>query len=46
MTGNYDPDTKTIYWGTGNAAPWPGDTHPGDNLYTSSVLALDPIAAS
>ena len=42
MTGNYDPDTKTVYWGTGNAAPWPGDTHPGDNLYTSSVLALDP----
>ena len=34
--------TKTIYWGTGNAAPWPGDAHPGDNLYTSSVLALDP----
>ena len=42
MTGNYDPDTKTVYWGTGNAAPWPGDTHPGDNLYTASVLALDP----
>ena len=42
MTGNYDPDTKTVYWGTGNAAPWPGDTHPGDNLYTTSVLALDP----
>ena len=42
MTGNYDPDTKTVYWGTGNAAPWPGDTHAGDNLYTSSVLALDP----
>ncbi|MBR0975458.1 methanol/ethanol family PQQ-dependent dehydrogenase [Bradyrhizobium japonicum] len=42
MTGNYDKDTKTIYWGVGNAAPWPGETHPGDNLYTSSVLALDP----
>jgi alcohol dehydrogenase (cytochrome c) len=42
MTGNYDPETKTIYWGVGNAAPWPGDTHPGDNLYTSSVLGLDP----
>jgi alcohol dehydrogenase (cytochrome c) len=42
MTGNYDPDTKTIYWGVGNAAPWPGSTHPGDNLYTSSVLGLDP----
>jgi alcohol dehydrogenase (cytochrome c) len=42
MTGTYDKDTKTIYWGVGNAAPWPGETHPGDNLYTSSVLALDP----
>ena len=35
MTGNYDKDTKTIYWGIGNAAPWPGETHPGDNLYTT-----------
>jgi alcohol dehydrogenase (cytochrome c) len=42
MTGTYDVDTKTIYWGVGNAAPWPGETHPGDNLYTTSVLALDP----
>ena len=42
MTGNYDKDTKTIYWGIGNAAPWPGDAHPGDNLYTTSVLGLDP----
>jgi glucose dehydrogenase len=32
----------TIYWGVGNAAPWPGDAHPGDNLYTTSVLGLDP----
>ena len=42
MTGNYDKDTKTIYWGVGNAAPWPGSAHPGDNLYTSSVIGLDP----
>lgn len=42
MTGTYDKDSKTIYWGVGNAAPWPGDAHPGDNLYTSSVIALDP----
>ncbi|MGY3621134.1 alcohol dehydrogenase (cytochrome c) [Bradyrhizobium sp. USDA 10063] len=42
MTGNYDKETKTVYWGVGNAAPWPGSAHPGDNLYTSSVLALDP----
>jgi alcohol dehydrogenase (cytochrome c) len=42
MTGTYDPQAKLIYWGVGNAAPWPGDAHPGDNLYTSSVIALDP----
>jgi alcohol dehydrogenase (cytochrome c) len=42
MTGNYDPDTKLAYWGTGNASPWFGDQRPGDNLYTSSTLALDP----
>jgi alcohol dehydrogenase (cytochrome c) len=42
MTGTYDVDARTIYWGTGNAAPWPGETHPGDNLYSTSVLALDP----
>ena len=41
MTGNYDPDTNTVYWGTGNASPWFGDQRPGDNLYTSSTLALD-----
>jgi alcohol dehydrogenase (cytochrome c) len=41
MTGNYDPSSNLIYWGTGNAAPWPGDSHPGDNLYTTSLLALD-----
>src|SRR5205823_11567466 len=34
--------TKTVYWGVGNAAPWPGSAHPGDNLYTSSTVALDP----
>jgi alcohol dehydrogenase (cytochrome c) len=44
MTGTYDKDSKTIYWGVGNAAPWPGDAHPGDNLYTSSVIALDPTS--
>jgi alcohol dehydrogenase (cytochrome c) len=42
MTGTYDPALNLIYWGVGNAAPWPGSAHPGDNLYTSSVIALDP----
>ena len=41
MTGNYDADTNTVYWGTGNGSPWFGDQRPGDNLYTSSTLALD-----
>jgi alcohol dehydrogenase (cytochrome c) len=42
MTGNYDAETNLTYWGTGNASPWFGDQRPGDNLYTSSTIALDP----
>ncbi len=41
VTGNYDPGTNTAYWGTGNGGPWMGDKRPGDNLYTSSTVALD-----
>ena len=41
VTGNYDPDTNTAYWGTGNGGPWMGDKRPGDDLYTSSTIALD-----
>ena len=41
VTGNYNADTKTLYWGIGNAAPWMPDTRPGDNLYANSVMALD-----
>jgi len=41
VTGNYDPDTNTAYWGTGNGGPWIGDQRPGDNLYVSSTIALD-----
>jgi alcohol dehydrogenase (cytochrome c) len=42
LTGSYDPDTKTIYWPTGNAGPdFNGDNRKGDNLYTCSILALD-----
>ncbi len=39
--GTYDPDTNLIYMGTGNPAPWNSHTRPGDNLYTSSRLAID-----
>jgi len=41
--GSYDPETNTLFWGTSN--PWPDyndDFRAGDNLYSCSVLALDP----
>jgi alcohol dehydrogenase (cytochrome c) len=41
VTGNYDQASNTAYWGTGNGGPWMGDQRPGDNLYTSSTIALD-----
>ena len=42
VTGSYDPDSNLTYWGTGNAGPdWDGDARLGDNLYSSSVIALD-----
>ena len=42
LTGSYDPELNTVYWGTGNASPWNAGVRPGDNLYTASILALDP----
>ena len=43
MPGTYDPETNTLFWGTGNAAPdFEGSQRPGDNLYSDCVLALDP----
>ena len=41
ITGHYDPQLNLTYWGTGNTGPWPADAHPGDNLYATSVIALD-----
>jgi alcohol dehydrogenase (cytochrome c) len=42
VTGSYDADLNLTYWGIGNPAPsWNGDSRPGDNLYTDSVVALD-----
>ena len=41
-TGSYDPALNLIYWGVGNPGPdWNGKVRMGDNLYTSSVIALD-----
>jgi alcohol dehydrogenase (cytochrome c) len=43
MPGTYDAELNILYWGTGNPAPdFNGSGRPGDDLYTSSVVALDP----
>jgi alcohol dehydrogenase (cytochrome c) len=43
MPGTYDPELNLLYWTTSNAAPdFAGETRPGDDLYTASVLALNP----
>ncbi len=42
VTGSYDPETNLTMWGTGNAGPdYNGDNRIGDNLYSSSVIAVD-----
>jgi alcohol dehydrogenase (cytochrome c) len=42
VTGTYDPEANVTVWGVGNAGPdYNGDVRPGDNLYTSSMVALD-----
>ena len=44
-TGTYDPKSNLVFWATGNPSPdWNGDARDGDNLYTNSVLALDPLS--
>ncbi len=46
-TGTYDAKTKLVFWATGNPSPdWNGDSRVGDNLYTNSVLALDPATGA
>jgi alcohol dehydrogenase (cytochrome c) len=43
VTGSYDPEQDILYWATGNPSPdWNGDSRKGDNLYSNSVLALNP----
>ena len=43
MTGAYDPALNLIYWGTGNPTPvLTGSPRPGDDLYTCSIVALNP----
>ena len=42
-TGTYDVKTGLLYWTTGNPGlDWASAHRAGDNLYSDSVLALDP----
>jgi alcohol dehydrogenase (cytochrome c) len=41
MGGTFDESTGLAYFGTGNPAPWNSHLRPGDNLYSSSTVALD-----
>jgi len=42
LGGFYDPETNLLLFGTGNPAPWNSHLREGDNLYSSSRLALNP----
>lgn len=42
MTGTYDPSTHTLFWGVGNPGPWLATMRPGHNLYSDSLLGIDP----
>jgi len=43
LTGSYDSDLNLTYWGVGNPGPdYNAAQRPGDNLYSDSVVALDP----
>lgn len=37
----YDPETNLIFAGTGNPAPWNSHLRPGDNLFSSSTVAIN-----
>src|SRR6202166_3831735 len=43
ITGSYDAATNTTFWTTGNPSPSNrGEGRAGDNLYSNSLLALEP----
>ncbi len=38
---SYDPETNTIYYGSGNPGVWNPDLRPGDNKWSCSIFARD-----
>lgn len=39
---SYDPELDLVYYGTGNPGPYNAEQRPGDNKWTSSILARRP----
>jgi len=42
LGGTYDPKLDLLFFGTGNPSPWNSHLRPGDNLFSSSTLAIEP----
>ncbi|MCH9809002.1 MAG: PQQ-dependent methanol/ethanol family dehydrogenase [Alphaproteobacteria bacterium] len=42
LGGTYDPETKQIFMGTGNPAPWNSAMRPGDNKWSCARIAINP----
>jgi alcohol dehydrogenase (cytochrome c) len=41
-TPTVDPKLNMLYFSTSNASPWVGSERAGDNLFTASIVALNP----
>jgi alcohol dehydrogenase (cytochrome c) len=47
LTGSYDAATNLLFWTTGNPCPdYNGSERAGDNLWSNSVLAIDPASGT
>jgi alcohol dehydrogenase (cytochrome c) len=47
VTGSYDPELDLVYWSTGNPGPdFDGAVRRGDNLFTDTILALEPATGA
>lgn len=42
LGGTYDPESKLIFIGAGNPAPWNSHMRPGDNKWSCARIAIDP----
>src|SRR5258708_20227137 len=45
ITGSYDPELNTVYWGIGNPGPFNSAVRPGANLFPPPVSPPPPKTA-